>query len=73
MSIPYEDGWTAFVDGKKTEIIKIGKAMCGLNLEAGNHEVRFEYFPEGLLPGLIITTTALWSFAMMCFRKKKTF
>ena len=71
MAVPYEDGWTAYVDGQKAEIIKIGKAMCGINIEAGNHDIRFEYFPEGLLPGLIITTTAAWSFVMMCFRKKK--
>ena len=70
-SIPYENGWTAYVDGKKAEIIKIGNAMCGLNLDAGNHEIVFEYLPDGFIPGLIISTVALWSFMMMCFRRRK--
>lgn len=71
MSIPFENGWTAYVDGQKVPIVKIGNAMCGLNLTAGTHNIRFEYFPEGLLPGMIITAVSLWAFLVMSFRKNK--
>ena len=34
-SIPYEDGWTVKVDGKKVEPVKLLNALVGVPLEPG--------------------------------------
>ena len=54
-SIPCFAGTTMYVDGEKTDIIKIGGALCGARVTAGEHEVTFTYFPYGLKLGIIIS------------------
>ncbi len=78
-SIPYESGWSAYVDGEKTETVGIGNAMLALDLTKGKHTVEFKYTPAGFTTGLIITITALGLFALYCIadyylrKKGKTF
>lgn len=43
MSVPYSNGWTAYVDGKKAEIIKTNKMCIGLMLSEGEHSVELKY------------------------------
>ena len=54
-SIPYEAGWTVYVDGKKTDITTIGEAFIGVEMEPGEHEVVFRYVPKGFWIGFIAT------------------
>ena len=68
-SIPYYKGFSAYVDGKKTEIIPIGNTMCGVSLTAGNHEVEFRYVPYGLRFGIILSAIGLT--ALVFYTKKK--
>ena len=58
-SIPYYKGFKVYVDGKKSDIIKIGNTMCGVSLAAGNHKVEFRYIPYGLKLGIILSITGL--------------
>jgi uncharacterized membrane protein YfhO len=39
----YPDGWSAKVDGKEVEILKVNYALRGLELKGGKYEVVFEY------------------------------
>lgn len=76
-SIPYDEGWTAYVDGEEYDISSVGNAFIALELEEGEHEIEFKYFPPGLKWGLIITAFSWLIF--VCFlggnifikRKKK--
>ena len=52
-SIPYEDGWTVKVDGKKIEPVKLLNALVGVPLEPGEHEVTMTFTPPGWNIGLI--------------------
>lgn len=52
-SIPYEDGWTVKVDGKKVEPVKLLNALVGVPLEPGEHEVTMTFTPPGWNIGLI--------------------
>lgn len=54
-SIPYDSGWTAYVDGKKTDIQTVAGAFIALDLKAGDHVVEFKYFPRGLKTGIVFT------------------
>lgn len=51
-SIPYEDGWTIKVDGKKVEPTCLVKALIGIKMSPGEHTVEMTYTPPGLVMGL---------------------
>ena len=78
-SIPYESGWSAYIDGEKVEITPIDNAMVGVKLSEGKHTVEFRYSPAGFVPGLIISISCVGLFALFCAaqwylgKKNKTF
>lgn len=53
-SIPYEEGWTVKVDGKKVEPIVLFNAMIGVQLSPGTHEVEMSFLPNGFTQGLVL-------------------
>ncbi|WP_302367438.1 YfhO family protein, partial [Ruminococcus champanellensis] len=53
-SIPYEEGWTVKVDGKKVEPIVLFNAMIGVQLSPGTHEVEMSFLPNGFTQGLML-------------------
>lgn len=54
-SIPYDEGWTVKVDGKKVDYYKVAGAFIGVDMDAGTHTVEFSYMPQGMLPGILIS------------------
>lgn len=62
-SVPYEEGWTAYVDGVKVDIEKVNVGFMAVLVGEGEHTVRFEYMTPGLNIGLIITAFAIVLFA----------
>lgn len=59
LSIPYEEGWTAYVDGQKAEIHNVAGAFCGLSLAAGSHEISMIYRPDGVDTGMLISIASV--------------
>lgn len=57
-SIPYDDGWTATVNGKKAEIEKVNAGFMAVKVGSGVSEIRFDYMTPGLLNGIAVTTAA---------------
>ena len=53
-SLPYQDGWTVKVDGKKVEHLEVMKAMIGVELTPGTHTVTFSYTPPGFVMGVVL-------------------
>jgi uncharacterized membrane protein YfhO len=64
-SIPYDEGWTAYVDGEKTELTSVAGAFVALNLTAGAHIIEFKYFPRGLKSGIMLTLLGWLAFAFV--------
>ncbi len=60
-SVPYDNGWKAFVDSEEREIINSGGMML-LPVEAGNHSIEFSYGTPGYRAGLIISAVSLVCF-----------
>lgn len=54
-SIPYDEGWSVYIDGKKCETFELGGAMLTTTIKPGEHEVVYKYTPNGLSYGLIIS------------------
>ena len=55
-SIPYTSGWSAYVDGKRTEKAGIGaNGLIGIPVSQGSHDIVLEYKSPFLLPAFICT------------------
>ena len=61
-SVPYDDGWTAAVDGREADIINSG-GMMALIVPAGCHRVVFSYVTPGYRVSEAITAAAWILFA----------
>lgn len=67
-SIPYYKGFTAYVDGKKTDITTLADgALIGVELTEGTHTVEFRYVPYGFKLGLILSFIG-WGIAVIYMR-----
>ena len=42
-TIPYDEGWTVYVDGNKKELLHCNIGFMGVELNAGSHEILLEY------------------------------
>lgn len=58
-SIPYEPGWTIYVDGKESKQITLYDTFIGLNLSEGEHTIEFKFYPPGLKVGIICSIISL--------------
>lgn len=71
LSIPYEKGWSVYIDGEKAETFRVLDSMLGVNADVGEHEILLKYCPEGFLLGLAISGSALLLFILLMFIDKK--
>lgn len=70
-SMPYYRGFTAYVDGEKSEIVKIGDAMMGVRVPEGKHKIEFRYFPYGLKTGIACSIVGICFVLVSFFYQKK--
>ncbi len=61
-SIPYEDGWSATVNGVEVEIEKVSVGFMAVPVEAGENVIEFTYHTPGLKAGVIITIVSFLLF-----------
>ncbi len=64
LTIPYDAGWTVYVDGEKTPTYRVGEALTGLDLAAGDHEIRMTFLPEGFRTGGILSVVCILLFVL---------
>ncbi|MCR5627040.1 MAG: YfhO family protein [Lachnospiraceae bacterium] len=65
LTVPYSEGWSATVDGIKTEVIKTDKAFMGVPLKAGDHHIEFNYTTPFIIPGIVITILGIICFVII--------
>ena len=73
-SVPYEKGWTAFVNGKETVIEKVDIGFMAVFAENGFNEIVFVYETPGLKLGAIISGIAaigLTAYILFFYYEKK--
>lgn len=51
-SIPYEEGWTVWIDGRKAVPIKFAGTFLALEAESGEHSLSFSYVSPGFWTGM---------------------
>ena len=87
-SIPYEKGWSVYVDGKKAEVVPVGSCVstgedgetvvtpggvCGVLLTKGSHTIKFSYVPDGFPVGMAAFIFSVLLFAAFCLCTSKKF
>lgn len=65
-SIPYDSGWTVYVDGVESETkAVVGDAFLALELEPGYHDLAFRYEAPGACMGMSISGISFGIYAIM--------
>jgi len=54
-SIPYDEGFSAYVNGKEVEVENVNRGFVAVWAEQGKNEIEFVYNTPGLSVGIIIT------------------
>lgn len=71
LSIPYSKGWTAFVDGKKTEILEGNIMYMAVPLTKGEHKIALKYETPFLREGFILSGIGILIFIAVGLYKTK--
>jgi len=71
-SIPYEDGWRIYVDGKEVDKLSLlDNAFVGAKIDKGNHEVVLKYYDRSITTGLIMFVVGLISCGLLVIVTRK--
>ncbi len=71
-TIPYDEGWNIYVDGKKVDVVEVADALVGFRIDdAGQHDVRFVYRSKYFSVGLIVSVVAVIGFVLLIVLEKK--
>lgn len=63
-SIPHDNGWKAYINGKEAEILTINGGMMGIIAPSGEAEIELEFHTPGLTPGIIISIISVLGLAI---------
>jgi uncharacterized membrane protein YfhO len=69
LSIPYSKGWSAFINSKKTKLLKANIAFSAIALKAGSYEIALRYLTPGLKLGALLS---LLGIILFCVIARKT-
>lgn len=65
-TIPYEEGWTAYIDGEEVELAScLDESLICFKVPEGEHTIVLSFFPAGLKAGLILSAGGLMMFIIM--------
>ena len=73
-SVPWEGGWSAEVNGKPAEIVRVNVGFMAVRVPAGTSKIRFNYKTPGLAVGAAASAGGVLLFAFYClvtFRRDK--
>lgn len=70
-SIPFDKGWSLYIDGKKAETYPIANALLGADITQGSHKVQLTYIPVNLIKGCIITILSILILIGLYILKRK--
>ena len=74
-SVPYDDGFTAYVNGKETEVIRVDEGLMAVLAPAGENTIDFVYQADGYSLASKVSLAALAAFVLYAgyfvWKKKK--
>ena len=70
ISIPYDEGWTAIIDGVKARIYKANEGFMAVKLEPGEHTVEFRYKRPLQTAGYVVSILGIAGYIAYVNRRK---
>ena len=72
-SVPYDDGFTAYVNGEKTDILRVDEGLMAVLCPAGTSSIDFVYQADGLSASRVVTAVAIpvWVVYVAYFVRRK--
>lgn len=70
-SVPYDEGWTATVNGKPADVEEVDNGFMAVAAEAGDNTIAFHYTTPGLHAGAALTAGGVVLFAaymLICWK-----
>ncbi|MCM1164928.1 MAG: YfhO family protein [Lachnospiraceae bacterium] len=70
-SIPFEEGWTAFIDGREAKVLStVDSTLMCIEVPEGAHTIELKFFPAGLKSGLLITGSGILLIVIMLLAER---
>ena len=73
LSIPYDRGWSIYIDGKKIKYNKISGTFIQIEVPRGKHEISMRFYPKGLFVGCFISLINIFVFVFTLRKKYRKF
>lgn len=70
-SLPYRQGYEAYVDGEKTALENVNDGFVGFPLTAGKHEIIIYFSPPGKNAGMFLSLLCLLLFFILLEKEKR--
>ena len=72
-SVPYDDGFTAYVNGEKSDILRVDEGLMAVLCPAGASSIDFVYQTDGLSASRVVTAVAIpvWVVYVAYFVRRK--
>ena len=72
-SVPYDEGFTAYVNGEKTDILRVDEGLMAVLCPAGASSIDFVYQAAGLSASRVVTAVAIpvWVVYVAYFVRRK--
>ena len=72
-SVPYDDGFTAYVNGEKSDILRVDEGLMAVLCPAGASSIDFVYQADGLSASRVVTAVAIpvWVVYVAYFVRRK--
>lgn len=72
LSVPYEDGWTVWINGEEQAGELFGGCLMAFDLEPGAYEITMKYRPAGAVAGIAVTAASIAVFmGMMALQRRR--
>lgn len=70
LSIPYEEGFNIYVDGKLVKYEKLYDTFIGIKLKKGNHKITIKFISPGINKGIVLSVIGV-ALTVIYFKKRK--
>ena len=72
-SIPYDKGWSVYIDGKKADTFMLADCQLACKIGAGEHDVKLKFEPQGLKYGLALSVISWLGAGLYLLQRKFKF
>ncbi|MBQ9609865.1 MAG: YfhO family protein [Lachnospiraceae bacterium] len=70
IAVPYSKGWAAYVNGKKTDIVRANGMYMGIKIHSGDNSIQLVYRTPLLFVGIIISSVTIALMLLILIIKK---